>query len=136
MFNFLKSLLGIGLVILLGYGLYLLATKSTNDSINTLRIAADNTTTIVGTVLVNKNDCTEQDAADPRCFLKLRVGMKDIYVIYMSNDNSFCPNEFASSYGVKVKEGATVKVYGFYRQDGDLNTVLTCPTVHYYIQTL
>lgn len=136
MFNFLKSLASIVLIALLGYGLYSLATKHANDSTKTLRVAADNTTTVSGTVLTNNNGCLVPGGGT-KCFLKLLVGTKEVYIIYNTNDNNaFCPNEGAAITGKSVREGANVKVYGYYRKDGDLDTVLTCPTKNYSIQTL
>lgn len=135
MFNFLKSLVGVILVALLGYVLYNMATQSANNSIKELHVSADNTTTVSGVVVANKNDCMEP-GADPRCFLRLGIGGKDVYVIYNTGDNSFCTNEGAAAIGKTIREGAAVKVYGFYRKDGNLNTILTCPTQNYFIQTL
>jgi hypothetical protein len=135
MFNFLKSLFGITLVALLGYVLYNMATQRANDSIKTLRVSADNTTTISGVVLENKHDCFEQSGGG-KCFLKLRVVTKEVYVIYNANDSSFCANEGAAGAGKNIRAGQTVKVYGFYRKDGNSDTILTCPTANYFIQTL
>lgn len=133
MFNFLKSLIGVALVAILGYVLYNMATQSANDSIKTLHVSADNTTTISGVVLANQSNCFEQ-GADSKCFLKLRVGTKEVYVIYNTSDNAFCVNEGAAGTGKTIRAGQSVKVYGFYRKDGELDTILTCPTAKYYIQ--
>jgi hypothetical protein len=135
MFNFLKSLLGITLVALLGYGLYRVATQNANNSLKTLRVSPDSTATISGTVLENKKDCFAQSPGS-KCFLKLRVSEKDVYVVYNTNDSAFCANENTAASGKNVRDGATVKVYGFYRKDGDLDTILTCPSAKYFIQEL
>jgi hypothetical protein len=135
MFNFLKSLTGVILIALLGYVLYNMATQSVNNSNQHHRIYAHTTTTISGLLLANKTDCMEP-GTDPRCFLRLSVGAKEVYVIYNTGENSFCTNEGAATIGKTIREGAAVKVYGFYRKDGNLDTILTCPTQNYFIQTL
>ncbi len=135
MLNFLKSLLGIILVALLGYGLYRMATQNTDNATKILRVAPDNTTTIAGTVLENKKDCFDQPFGS-KCFLRMRVAGEDLYVIYNTNDAFYCVNENAAATGKNIKEGDTVKVFGFYKRDENLDTILTCPTVGYFIQTL
>jgi hypothetical protein len=135
MLNFLKGLLGLTLIVLLGYGLYHLAVQGANDSLKTLRVSADNTTTLVGTVLVNQNDCLVQGAGS-QCFLKIRIEAVDVYVIYNTNDNGFCRNEIAAAIGKNTKEGTAIKVHGYYRKDGKLDTVLTCPSQDYSIENL
>lgn len=141
MFKFLKSLLGIFLVALLGYVMYTMATQNANDSIKTLHVSADNTTTISGIVLENQSRCFEKNTAQ-KCFLKLRVGTKTVYIVYSANDNkhnihrSFCVNENAAATGKTVRAGQSVKVRGFYRKDGETDTVLTCPSKEYSLQVL
>lgn len=135
MWQFLKQLTGLLLVTLLGYLLYHVATQNVDDSQKVLHVAPDSTTTIVGKVLANKTDCLQQSAGS-KCFLTLQIGEKNVYVIYNTNDNSFCGNEKTAIDGKTVRANTTVKVYGFYKQEGKTDTVLTCPSAKYFIQTL
>ncbi len=135
MFQFFKGILGIILIVATGYILYTMAAQSSDDSKKVLRVSADNTTTVVGTVISNTNDCLDSGGA-PKCFLKMRITGKDIYVIY-NTEGGFCANETAAVSGKNTREGSTVNVYGFYKKDqNNLDTILTCPTQNYSIKVL
>ncbi len=136
MLQFLKQIIGLLFIVFLGYTLYHLAKQNADDSLKTLRVSADSTATIVGKVLSNKTDCSEQAGKSSKCFLTMRVGEKDITVIYNTNDKGFCINEKTAADGKTVRANATIKVYGFYKKEGVTETIFTCPSAKYFIQTL
>jgi hypothetical protein len=127
----LKQFIGLLLIIAIGYGLYLLAVKTGNGP-KDFSVGSDSTATFTGTVMANVTRCFDDTASE--CFLQVKSGTSEVFVMYNTSDAGFCVNETATNAGRNTKIGDMVKVYGFYKQNGTINKVLTCPNLKYYIQ--
>jgi hypothetical protein len=129
--QFLKQLIGLLLIIAIGYVLYVLATKASGGP-RDFSVSADGTATFTGTVLANVTNCFDDTNGD--CFLQVKSGNSQVIVMYNTSDTGFCVNEIATNAGKNTKVGDVIKVYGFFKQNETINTVYTCPSATYYIQ--
>jgi hypothetical protein len=129
--DYLKQFFGLVLVAAIGYGLYFVAIKAGGGP-QDLTVAPDNTATFTGTVTANDTSCFDKNSG--RCFLLVKTEKTQVFVLYNTGDTSFCVNEKAATAGRNMKVGNNVRVYGFYKQEKNTHTVLTCPDTGYYIK--
>jgi hypothetical protein len=129
--QFIKQIIGLALVIGVGFVLFNLA-KQSDSNPKDFSVGPDNTAEFTGTVLANITSCFDTNTG--KCFLKIKSGEADVYVIYNTNDSDFCKNEAAISTGRNTAVGSLVRVHGFYKQENETHTILTCPNNDYYIK--
>jgi len=125
-----RQIVALILIIAVGYYLYIFATSKTGVE-NKLTPNPNNTITLIGTVSSNQSECNTG-----KCLLIIKNGKTDIFVIYNTGDEVFCGNEVAAIRGKTVMPNTRVKVYGYYSFENNQNTIRTCSSPSYYIETI
>ncbi|MCK9352374.1 MAG: hypothetical protein M0P76_06360 [Candidatus Pacebacteria bacterium] len=132
--QFIKQIIGLLLVVAVGYFLYTMAMKATGGP-KDFAVDPGNTATFTGTVVTNITSCFDSNDAG-KCFLQVKSGTAVVFVVYNTSDTGFCVNETATAAGRNIQTGDSVRVYGYYKLEGDIHTVLTCPNTKYYIKKI
>lgn len=97
-----------------------------------LELGSDGTATATGTVIENYLGCR----IDVACYLRLRVGKKEVRIIYHPGESEGHLNKNAYEQGAKANKGGRVTAYGQYRKRGTIEAIETFSSDAFYIRIL
>ena len=97
-----------------------------------LKRDSDGTATATGIVIENYRGCQ----VDAICYLQLRVGNKEVRVIYHPGEGENHINKTAYEQGAKAKKSAHIRAYGQYRRRGSIDIIETFGSDTFYIRIL
>jgi len=111
--------------------LHLAPTANSSDG-DELKRDSDGTATATGIVIENYLGCQ----VDAICYLQIRVGNKEVRVIYHPGEGENHINKTAYEQGAKAKKGTHIRAYGQYRKKGSLDIIETFSSNTFYIRIL
>jgi hypothetical protein len=112
--------------------MHIFSTLPESATVDELKVGSDGTATVTGIVLENNHGC-EVDAS---CYLQLRVGSKNVRVVYHPGAAERVANTVAVKEGYAVKQGDHVKAYGRYRKQQNKESIETYTSGASYIHIL
>jgi hypothetical protein len=112
--------------------MHVFSTLPESATVDELKVGSDGTATVAGIVLENNHGC-EVDAS---CYLQLRIGNKDIRVVYHPGAAERVVNTVAVKEGYTVKHGDHIKAYGRYRKQENKDIIETYTSGASYIRVL